>query len=69
MEAFKGARKGVSGSAPAEADVVVAKDAAAAAAVPSEAPQPHADDVEVLFLYASIDDFVSESLAPLNVLS
>lgn len=65
MEAFKGARKlvGGAGSTPAEADVVVAADAAAAAAVPSEAPsEPHVDDVEVLFLYASLDDFVMNNL-------
>lgn len=68
MEAFKGARKRVAaaaGKVSADADVVVASDAAAAAAVPpvddSSVAELHVDDVEVLFLYSSIDDFVMNS--------
>jgi TNF receptor-associated protein 1 len=64
MEAFKGASRKLAASVTP--DVVVAADAAEAAAVPPlDAPasdtEPHVDDVEVLFLYSSIDDGVMNS--------
>jgi HSP90 family molecular chaperone len=76
MEAFKGARKRVTAAASASdpastssPDVVVAADAAAAAAVPpvddaaaAAKSEPHVDDVEVLFLYSTIDDFCMNSI-------